>query len=199
MPVGPLEGMLPPLDIQLPAGSRLEGGTAAVDVTITGPATDPVVAGTVGLGGTTLTGFDLGTKISAIERIAGIQPTKNTAIQTLSAGFRSDPGGTAVRDLVFIAPAIGELDGAGTISPQHALDFKMRMTVHAGGVLTAALGNGQATVPFFVKGTSSDPAFQPDVAGIAAGQIQRLTGGKKIGGVDAGQVLNNLFGGGKKK
>ena len=124
MPVDALESMLPALDIRLPAGSRLEGGTASANATITGPANNPVVVGTVGMNGTKLTGFDLGAKVGAIERIAGIQPSKDTAIQTLSAGVRSDPSGTAIRDLKFIAPAIGELTGAGTISPQQALDFK---------------------------------------------------------------------------
>ncbi|HYA16528.1 MAG TPA: AsmA family protein, partial [Bryobacteraceae bacterium] len=155
MPVNSLAGMLPALDIQLPSGSKLEGGTAAVDATITGPANNPVVVGTVGVNSTKLTGFDLGAKVSTIERIAGIQPSRDTAIQTLSAGVRSDPNGTAIHDLRFIAPAIGELDGAGTISPQHALDFKMSMTLQAPGVMSAAIGRNTA-IPFFVQGTSAN-------------------------------------------
>jgi AsmA protein len=196
MPVSALEGMLPPLDIQLPAGSSLQGGTASVDATITGPAQNPVVAGTVGLNGTRLTGFDLGSKISAIERLAGIQASKDTEIQTLSASVRSDPSGTTVRDLKFVAPALGELDGLGTISPQHALDFKMRVTLQSQGLMKAAIG-GNTAIPFFVQGTSTNPEFRPDTAGIAAAELNRLSGVKKLGGNEAGRVLNQLFGGKK--
>jgi len=190
-----LVGMLPPFDVQLPAGSSLEGGTASVNMTITGPATAPVVAGTVSLNGTKLKGFDLGSKVSAVGRIAGLHPSPDTVIQTLSANIRSDPRGTTIQNLKFIAPALGEVDGAGTISAKHDLDFKMRATLHEQEAVKLALGS---SIPFFVQGTSTNPVVKPDVSGIAASEVKRLTD-KKIGGVDAGQVLNGLFGGGKKK
>jgi AsmA protein len=195
MPVSALVGMLPPFDVQLPAGSSLEGGTASVNMTITGPATAPVVAGTVSLNGTKLKGFDLGSKVSAVGRIAGLHPSPDTVIQTLSANIRSDPRGTTIQNLKFIAPALGEVDGAGTISAKHDLDFKMRATLHEQEAVKLALGS---SIPFFVQGTSTNPVVKPDVSGIAASEVKRLTD-KKIGGVDAGQVLNGLFGGGKKK
>jgi len=195
MPVSALVGMLPPFDVQLPAGSSLEGGTASVNMTITGPATAPVVAGTVSLNGTKLKGFDLGSKVSAVGRIAGLHPSPDTVIQTLSANLRSDPRGTTIQNLRFIAPALGEVDGAGTISAKHDLDFKMRATLNGQEAFKLALGS---SIPFFVQGTSTNPVVKPDVSGIAASEVKRLTD-KKIGGVDAGQVLNGLFGGGKKK
>ena len=198
MPVSALTGMLPPLDIQLPAGSSLEGGTAFTNIEITGSASDPIVAGTAGLGGTTLKGFDLGSKIGAVEQIAGIEPARDTLIQTLSATFRSDASGTAIRDLRMVAPSIGDLDGGGSISAQHALDFKMRATVHTQGPFMAAVGQRHDTsIPFFVRGTATSPEFKPDVAAIAASEVQRL-GGKNIRGVNVGKALNGLFGGKKK-
>jgi AsmA protein len=201
MPIGALQAMLPALDIQLPAGSSLQGGTASVNATMTGPAANAVIAGTAALSNTKLRGFDLGSKIGAVERIVGIQPTPDTVIQTLSATLRSDAAGTAIQNLHFIAPAIGELDGAGTIDPRHNLDFKMRAVIHTSGAILAAVGQRHdTTVPFFVQGSAANPQFKPDVAGIAASEIQRFSG-KKIGGVDTGQAINALQGlfGGKKK
>jgi AsmA protein len=195
MPVGALIGMLPPFDVQLPAGSSLEGGTASVNVAITGPATDPAVAGTVSLNGTKLKGFDLGSKIGALERVAGLHPAPDTVIQTLSANLRSDPRGTTIQDLKFVAPAIGEIDGAGTIGAKHDLDFKMRATLKGEGAARLALGSA---IPFFVRGTSTNPVVTPDVAGIGASEVKRL-GGEKIGGVSADKVLGGVFGVGKKK
>ncbi|MGA2715548.1 MAG: AsmA family protein [Bryobacteraceae bacterium] len=195
MPVSALAGMLPPFDVQLPAGSSLEGGTASVNMAITGPATAPVVAGTVSVNGTKLKGFDLGSKVSAVGRVVGFHPSPDTVIQTLSASLHSDPRGTTIQNLKFIAPALGEVDGAGTISAKHDLDFKMRATLQGQEAFKLALGS---SIPFFVQGTSTNPVIRPDVAGIAASAVERL-GGKQIGGVDAGQVFNDLFGGGKKK
>ena len=201
MPVSALEAMLPPLDIQLPAGSSLQGGTASVNVTITGSAANAVVAGAAGLSNTKLKGFDLGSKIGAIERIAGIQPSPDTVIQTLSATVHSDAAGTAIQNLQFIAPAIGELNGSGTIDPKHNLNFKMRATIHTSGAFMAAVGQRHdMAIPFFVQGAATNPQFMPDVAGIAAAEIQRFSG-RKIGGVDTGQAVDALQGlfGGKKK
>ncbi len=195
MPVGALIGMLPPFDVQLPAGSSLEGGTASVNVAITGPATDPAVAGTVSVNGTKLKGFDLGSKIGALERVAGLHPAPDTVIQTLSANLRSDPRGTTIQDLKFVAPAIGEIDGAGMIGAKHDLDFKMRATLKGEGAARLALGSA---IPFFVRGTSTNPVVTPDVAGIGASEVKRL-GGEKIGGVSADKVLGGVFGVGKKK
>ena len=45
MPVDDLEAMLPALGVVLPSGSRLSGGTLSANLTITGPASGPVIAG----------------------------------------------------------------------------------------------------------------------------------------------------------
>jgi AsmA protein len=172
-----------------------------VNATITGATADPLVAGSVGLSNTTLKGFDLGSKIGALEKLAGIQSSPNTLIETLSANLREHASETAVQNLKFVSPAIGEIDGTGTISPRHDLDFKMLASINTHGVLTASLGGKNGVqVPFFVQGTSTNPVFKPDVAGIAAAEVKRLTG-TKIGGVDTGQAVNQLEGlfGRKKK
>src|SRR5581483_5916772 len=58
MPVPELEALLPALGIVLPAGSRLEGGTASVMLAMEGPAADLVTTGSLAMNNTTLTGFD---------------------------------------------------------------------------------------------------------------------------------------------
>jgi hypothetical protein len=108
------------------------------------------------------------------------------------------PDGTTIDNLQFIVPTIGQLTGGGNVSPSHALDFKMRATVHTSGQVMAALGQkGDTSIPFFIAGTSASPAFRPDVKGMAAEKIQSVTGNGDLGKAASG--LLNLFGGKKKK
>jgi hypothetical protein len=104
-----------------------------------------------------------------------------------------------------VLPAVGEVVGGGTISPSHALNFKMRATVRGGGLTSVLTSSGlvSSNIPFTITGTSSDPQFRPDVGQLAAEEINRNLKGAKIGGVDAGKaadgLLQGLFGGKKKQ
>lgn len=199
MAVDELKELLPALDVVLPSGSSLQGGTAAAKLTFQGPADRLVTNGTLGLNNTRLAGFDLGMKIRVIEMLAGIPGGPNTDIQTLGASVRSAPDGTAIDDLQFIVPTIGQLTGAGTISPAHALDFKLRVTLHTSGTVMAALGQkGDTSVPLLIGGTSSNPTFRPDAKSLATQKIQQFTGNSDLGKA-AGSLLNNLLGGKKKQ
>lgn len=192
IPVNSAIAILPSLGVQLPSGSSLEGGTMSLNMAATGAVSDPTLDGTVSLTNTRLKGFDLGAKLSTIERLAGIHATPDTAIQTLSAGVRSGPGGTAIQNLKLNAPAIGELNGAGTISARRDLDFKMRVTLQKEGVFQLALGN---TVPFFVRGNVASPLIVPDVASIAASEAKRPV--QVIDGLTGG-IVGGLLGHKKK-
>lgn len=188
MPVQELTSLLPPLGIVLPNGASLQGGTAAVTLAMEGRADRLVTKGSLGVTGTRLVGFDLSKKMSTIESLAGIHPSPDTDIQTLSANVESSPDGIEAQALRLVVPAIGDLDGSGTVSPANALDFKMTAVVHTSGLL-AAVGN--QPIPFTVGGTCADPVFRPDVKAIvkkevrgaaekAAGELLKgLTGGKK--------------------
>ncbi len=197
MPVSELLSLLPPLDIQLPAGTSLQGGTAGVDATVEGPLTAITGDASVNVNNTKLTGFDLGTKLNFIEKLAGIKPSPDTVIESLSAKVHDAPEGQTVQSLALVIPAIGNLDGAGTISAAHALDFKMRATVHTSGMLMTALGQkGDTAVPFFIQGTSDNPVFKPDVKGIASEQLKKLQSPDAIRkGVG---ILGGLLGGRKQ-
>ncbi len=200
MPVPELAELLPPLGIALPNGSKLEGGTATVAVAAAGPADGPRADGSVSVDNTRLANFDLGTKMAVIETLAGIKSGPNTDIEVLSAKLKYTPQGTAVENLQFIAQGVGELNGAGTISPSNALDFVMSATIQT--ARSAALS--KTAVPFFVQGTAMEPVFKPDIRGLAEAQAKNLLRSeaqkrlKRSVGEAAGGILDNLFGGKKK-
>jgi AsmA protein len=201
VPISGLEELLPALDIVMPSGAALEGGTAAANLTMSGPASALTIGGPVSARNTRLKGFDLGAKMSPIEKLAGIKAGPNTEIETFSANVRLAPdGGTSLQSIRLVLPSVGDLTGGGTISPSHALDFKMRATIHP-GILVSVLT--PSNIPFAIVGTSSNPQFRPDVGQLATQEITRGLNGAKIGGVDAGKaadsVLGGLFGGKKKK
>jgi AsmA protein len=185
-----LEAMLPALNIVLPAGSKLEGGTALAKLNVEGPLDNLVSSGTVGLNNVKLAGFNLGQKMSVIESLAGIKSSPTTEIQVMSGNVRNSSEGTTIEDLKLVATDIGELTGSGSVSPAKALDFKMRVSLKT-GMIPAALGaRTQSGIPFFIRGTAQDPKFEPDIKGMAAGEIKDLKGSAVKA---AGGLLDNLL------
>jgi AsmA protein len=165
----------------LPApGATLEGGTASAKLTVSGPTSAVVVSGPVSARNTRLKGFDLGAKMSPIEKLAGIKAGPNTEVETFTANVRIAHDGTSIRDIHAVLPTVGEFTGGGTISPSHALDFRMKATIHP-GILVSVLT--PSNIPFTIEGTSSDPQFRPQVGQLAEAEITRgfqgLFGGKK--------------------
>jgi AsmA protein len=193
MPVQELEGLLPALGIVLPAGTSLRGGTASANLSMDGPADRLVTTGSVAINNTRLAGFDLSKKMSSVERLAGIKASPDTEIQVLSANLRVAPEGTSVQNMKLVVPAMGDVTGAGTISPARELNFKMSAAVHTTGILAVA---GNKPIPFSVTGTSSNPVFKPDVGALANEELKGLGGNV---GKAAGGLLNGLLGSGKKK
>jgi AsmA protein len=191
MPVPELETLLPALGVVLPSGSRLEGGTASVILAMEGPADKLVTSGSLALNNTRLMGFDLSKKMATLEKLAGIKGGLDTEIQTLSADVRVAPDGASAQDMKLVVPTIGDLSGAGTVSPANDLDFKMSATVHASGLL-AVVGN--TSVPFTVQGTCADPIFRPDLKAVANERVKSVERGleKKAGG-----LIKGLLGGKK--
>jgi AsmA protein len=189
MPVAELAAMLPALGVVLPAGTSLQGGSASAMLSMEGPADRLVTAGTLALNNTRLVGFDLPKKMATIEKLAGIKGGPDTEIQTLSANVRVAPEGASAQEIRLIVPALGELSGAGTVSPANALDFRMTATVHAGGLLTPI---GDTAIPFTIAGTCAQPEFRPDVKALVHEEV------KKEAGKVAGDLLKGLLGGQKK-
>jgi AsmA protein len=188
-----LATILPALDVVLPAGSTLNRGILGVELSSQGPVDALVTTGSIQASDVRLDNFDLGSKFKTFQQLSGVQADPRTTIQSLSANVAVSPQGTAVRDLKLVAPAVGELVGAGTISPQHALNFQMRATIQSSSHLLTALGQkGDVTIPFSVTGTSSEPSFKPDVKGAAKETLQQYTKDPSKA-IDAAKGIMDLF------
>ena len=193
MPAKDLEAFLPALGILIPKGTSLTAGTLNTDLDLTGPTEKLVTTGNVGLYAAKLSGFDLGSKMSAISSLAGIKSGKDLDIEKLTTNLRAAPDGLKAENFLAIVPALGNLAGAGTIDAKNNLDFKMVVTLTnalgavgspvstAGGALGKLTGGGSGcksgtAVPFQIHGTTSDPKFVPDVGGLAAGMLKSQLG-----------------------
>ncbi len=188
-PAAALARLMPPLGVVLPSGSALEGGTATARLALTGPVDLSTVSGAVAVHNTRLTNFDIGTKMSVIEKLAGIKTGPHTEIQTFSANVLVNPEGTTVRDIRLVLPAVGELTGGGTISPTHALAFRMKAAMRRGAIISAL---APSNVFFSVAGTSSDPQFRPDMGQLATEEVSWGLQGVKAGGLDSAKVANTV-------
>jgi AsmA protein len=208
MPVEDLETLLPAFGLELPRGSSLQGGTLTADFTITGPVSQIVIAGPVKLANTKLAGFDMGSKLSAIEALSGAKTGPDTTIQNLSSNVRYSPSGVQTNNVDVVIPALGTLKGDGTVSQQNALNYKMQAALN-GSVVSglskvAGVGAGGATIPFLIEGSASDPKFVPDMKGLlgsSLGNQLKKNLGSQVPGGQNGQGVVNAIGGlfGKKK
>jgi AsmA protein len=188
MPVPELAAMLPGMGIVLPKGSSLQGGTATIALSMDGPLERLVTAGDVSLDNTKLAGFDMGKKMAVVESLAGIKGGPDTEIQTFASTLRMSPTGITSDRIRLIIPAIGNLEGSGSVSPSNALDFHMRAAVHTSGMLSSVADH---QIPFRIEGPATDPVFRPDLKSLATqevksnatkaatGLLKGLLGGKK--------------------
>jgi AsmA protein len=195
MPVDDLEAMLPALGVILPTGSKLKGGTLSLELESTGPLDKLVSTGWVKMNNAALANFNLGSKLSAITSLTGKQTGNDMTIENLSSDVRYAPEGTRLDKINLAIPSLGTVTGAGTVSPNNELAFKM--VANPGGVaggLTKVAGIGSGGIPVAIGGTTSNPTFTPDMKGLVGNQLKGLIPGGKsnpLGG------LGGLFG--KKK
>jgi AsmA protein len=170
-----------------------------VQMASTGYLNNLTTKGSLSVDGTTLQNFDLGNKMRIVESLAGLKGGANTNFQKVAVTLAQNNDGTTLSDIVVIAPSIGELTGAGTVSPQKALALKMKVNLHtSGGVLTAVTGSAAlstGSIPFSVGGTVDNPQIHPDVGAIAKEAAKDL--GKEA--TKSGLGILNDFLGGKKK
>lgn len=208
MPVEDLQTLLPALGVVLPSGSKLEGGTLTADLTINGPVNQLIIAGPVKLANTKLAGFDLGSKFSSVAALSGAKTGPDTSIQNFSSEVHYAPSGIQTNNVNLVIPALGTIQGNGTVSPQNTLDYKMTANFNGSvvGGLTkmAGVSGNSATIPFSITGTASDPKFMPDVKGLLGNQLGnqlKKNLGSQIPGGQNGQGVVDAIGGlfGKKK
>ncbi len=203
MPMQDLTTLLPAFGVALPRGASLEGGTLEVDLTATGSLEKIVTSGTAEISETRLTGFDLAAKMAALASLTGIQSSNVTDIETLASRMRLTPEGIQVSDILLVMPALGKLSGAGKIDTDQSLDFAMRAELKPAGILGSGLEGllkrDSLNIPFFVRGTSSDPQFALDTKNAAYGLLrsklsnQDSTEAQTDKGDAIGEKLKNLL------
>jgi AsmA protein len=205
-PINDLEAFLPSLGIQMPSGSKLQGGTLTTTLAVTGTTDAPVITGPVRLDNTQLAGFDLGSKMSAVTALTGGGKTGNvTTVRVLSANLRSAGGALNAQNILLDVTGLGTATGNGTVSPANALNFnvvaKLSQTGTAGmatsalsmiggnvgGAASNALKNG---VPVTITGTASNPVITPDVKALTKGATSNPT--SFLGKNGKQQIPNNL-------
>jgi AsmA protein len=208
MSVPDLEGVLPAVGVTLPSGSALTTGTLDANLAIAGPADKLVITGPIKLANGTIKGFSVSSKLGALGSFAGLGGNKSsdTVIESLTTNVRVEPAGTHAQDLNVVIQGIGSVTGDANVDAAGKLDCKMVAHV-SGGALggvsqvasVAALplggggkgGSGGGGIPFRVTGTTANPIFIPDVAGVAGGLAKggvgaALGGGKALGGAAGG-------------
>lgn len=205
MPIDQLVAFLPSLGIQLPSGSRLQGGTLTTALNISGPTNALVITGPVQVANTQLAGFDLGQKLSSIQSFTGAKTGSNTTIQTLSTNLRYASDGIQTSNLVAVVSGLGSATGSGSISPSNALNYRLLVKLSSSGVgglatqamslLPGAFGSAvsQTTangIPVTISGTTANPTFTPDVSKLIGGAAtqQKNTQTNSIG-----KALSGLF------
>ncbi|MGA8221816.1 MAG: AsmA family protein [Candidatus Acidiferrales bacterium] len=208
MPVPDLEGMLPAVGVTLPPGASLQSGTLETNLAISGPVNRLVITGPVNLSNGKLTGFSFGSKLGALSSIPGlgaVSKSPDTEIQTLSMNLRMDGEGIHAQNLNVVAPSIGTVTGDANVSASGQLDCKMNVKLTGGGGAGAVMtkigaGGGKGGIPFKIEGTTSNPIFVPDVAGLAGSMAKGTVGDVAGAGVAGGKAVGavgGLFG--KKK
>jgi AsmA protein len=173
LPINQVEALLPAAGVRLPSGSRLQGGSLTANLAITGAATAPTISGPIQVDNTRLTGFDLSSKIGGLKPVSGTQG--GTQIQTLRANVNSSSQGTRIDNLYASVPQLGTATGAGTVSPQGALNFQLVAKINTnsgalsgltsvGGVLGQAVSTAAADgIPVHITGTTANPVIQADL------------------------------------
>ena len=173
LPVDQLVQMLPAFGVKVPAGSSLHGGVLTANLAITGPATETTISGPIEIDNTKLVGFDLGSKIQGLSALTGT--AGGTDIQTLKATVNSSPQMTQISNIYGNLPQLGTATGAGTVSPEGALDFKMVATLSSKNAVGAVANQAVSQVSGLLGGFLH-PNAKPSATNSAHGVPLAITG-----------------------
>lgn len=208
MPIADLEGMLPAAGITLPPGASMKSGNLDLNLALSGPVDKLIITGPVKLTDGRISGYDLKSKLGALSSFGGLGGKgggggSDTEIQTLSADLHVDPVETQTNNLDVVVPSIGTVTGNGTVSADGKLNYKMSAKLSgAMGVMTTPVsmigGNkSKGGIPFTITGTTSNPIFLPDMAGVAGNAAKNVATAPVSAAKGATGAIGGLFG--KKK
>ena len=209
MPIADLEGMLPAAGITLPSGASMKSGSLDLNLALNGPVDKLIITGPVKLTDGKIAGYNLKSKLGALSSFGGLGGKgggegSDTEIQSLSTDLRVDPAETQTNNLDVVVPSIGTVTGNGTVSADGKLNYKMSAKLSgAMGVMSSPLSlaggnksNGGG-IPFSITGTTSNPVFLPDVAGMAGNMAKGVVSAPEGVAKGATGAIGGLFG--KKK
>ena len=209
MPIADLEGMLPAAGITLPSGASMKSGNLDLNLALNGPVDKLIITGPVKLTDGKIAGYNLKSKLGALSSFGGLGGKgggegSDTEIQSLSTDLRVDPAETQTNNLDVVVPSIGTVTGNGTVSADGKLNYKMSAKLSgAMGVMSSPLSlaggnksNGGG-IPFSITGTTSNPVFLPDVAGMAGNMAKGVVSAPEGVAKGATGAIGGLFG--KKK
>ncbi|MCU1241013.1 MAG: hypothetical protein JWO71_1739 [Candidatus Acidoferrum typicum] len=175
MPAKDLEAFLPAVGIHMPNGASLQAGTLNMNLELSGPTNKLVTSGNVGMFNAKLVGFDLGSKMSGLGSLVGLNTGKDLDIEKMTSDLRVAPTGIEVQHFQALLPALGTLVGNGAIDAKNNLDFKMAATLKSGVGGAAGAVGGAAT------GAASNAV---------GGLLGKVTGAAGVGGA-AGNIMGN--------
>jgi AsmA protein len=222
MPAKDLETFLPALGIHMPTGASLQAGTLNTNLEVSGPTNKLVTSGNVGLFNAKLAGFDLGSKLSAVSKLVGLNTGKDLDIEKMTTNLHMAPTGIEAQNFQAVVPSLGTVVGNGTIDAKNNLDFKMAATLKnaiggaagaAGSAATGAASNALGGLLGNVTGGAGGAAggLLGNCKNASGGsgptfpfQIKGTTSDPKfipdVGGVAAGMLKSQLscFGGGSQ-
>jgi AsmA protein len=191
LPIDELQSLMTAAAVRLPNGSRLKGGMLSINLAVTGPPKSLIITGPIAIENTRLVGFDVSAKIHGIATLSGVKTGDTTEIEKLRANVRVTNGGIAANGIYAVIPAMGELNGSGTISAANQLDFNLVAKVSSasgfgkvGVGLFSALNGGsgkKSGVPLRITGTPDDPNITADIGGVFEKTTRPITSffGKK--------------------
>ena len=198
LPLDELQPMFPALNVKLPLGSHLQGGTVSANLKVTGSMDSLVIKGPISVANTNLVGYNLGAQLGSFASLAGKGVSSpDTFVRSSSFDATVTNSGIRLENIKSDIPAIGTSTGSGTVSPDGKLKLAMIAYPTSGmiGGMTkmASVGGGKGRVPVAIEGTSEKPIIIPD-----AGATARIMATQTVKGVTSASVhaIGGLF---KKK
>jgi AsmA protein len=185
LPIDELQSLMTAAAVRLPNGSKLKGGMLSLNLAVTGVPKSLIITGPIAVENTRLVGFDVSSKIHGIATLSGVKTGDTTEIEKLRANVRVTNGGIVADGIYAVIPALGELNGQGTISAANQLDFNLVAKVTSasgigkvGAGLFSALNGGSGTnsgVPLHITGTPDEPYITANVGGVLKKTTRPIT------------------------
>ena len=177
VPSQDVENLLAVLGYALPQGSALKGGTIKANLALHGPLDRMVTQGPVELSNVTLAGFSLASKLAGALGQTGTATGNDTLIKVASSNLRYAADGVRAESVNIVIPMIGGVTGAGTVSPNNDLNFRLLAKLDGSSPLAQLTKlpffSQSGGLPFRIAGTASSPRVIPDIAGF--GGLNGLT------------------------